>query len=94
MSSPYSINREQLSAAIIKLNAMSRCEGIVMTKQGEITVGNTGDKQTYCMLIPAPLLARQLTADGLSCYEAKELKKWADSYPLDMIENILASQQA
>ncbi len=92
MSSPYTINREQLSAAIIKLNAMSRCEGIVMTTKGEITVGNIGDEQTYCMLIPAPQLARQLTADGLSCYEMKDLKKWADNYPLEMIENILASQ--
>ncbi len=94
MPSIDNINREQLAAAIIKLNATSRCEGIVMTKQGEIQVGNAGDEQTLCMLIPAPLLARQLTADGLSCYEMKELKKWADSYPLDAIANILASLQS
>ncbi|MGN0836345.1 MAG: hypothetical protein ACI4OS_02805 [Akkermansia sp.] len=32
------------------------------------------------MLLPSPQLARQLTADGLSSYTGKELKKWAESY--------------
>ncbi len=89
MPQTYTINRDQLSAAIIKLNSMSRCDGIVMTHVGQIEVGNLSDEQTLCMLVPAALLARQLTEDGLSCYEYKELKKWADEYPLGEIEAIL-----
>ena len=38
------------------------------------------------MLIPAGVLARQLTADGLSSYTGKELKKWADSYDREPLQ--------
>lgn len=82
---PFEINREQLSAAIIKMNSMCRAQGIVMTRTGDIVCGNADDPDTLRMLLPAPILARQLTADGLSSYTGKELKKWADDYDLSRL---------
>lgn len=81
----FEINREQLTAAIIELNSMSPADGIVMTRSGEIKCGYADDPDTLRMLIPAPVLARQLTADGLSSYTGKELKKWADDYDISSI---------
>ena len=46
----------------------------------------TADADFLCMLIPAGVLARQLTADGLSSYTGKELKKWADAYELEPLQ--------
>ncbi len=85
----YNINQEELTAAIIELNAMSRAEGIIMSKDGHIRTGNCADVDYLCMLIPAPLLARQLTAAGLSSYSAKELKEWADKYDCAPLAQIL-----
>lgn len=76
----YMIGTEELSKAIIELNSMSPFDGIIMTRQGSVRVGNESDADCLCMLIPSALLARQLTADGLSSYTGKELQKWADSY--------------
>ncbi len=78
----FEINREQLVKAIIELNSMSRAEGIVMTRSGEVKCGNAGDSDTLRMLIPAGVLARQLTAAGLSSYTGKELKNWAEEYDI------------
>lgn len=78
----YEIQRDALSAAIVELNSMSPCDGVIMTRNGEVRVGYESDADFLCMLIPAGVLARQLTADGLSSYTGKELKKWADSYDL------------
>ncbi len=83
---PFVISREALSAAIIELNSMSPCEGVIMTRSGEVKVGYAADAETLCMLISAPLLARQLTADGLSSYSGKELKKWAEAYALEPLQ--------
>ncbi len=85
----YLISQDELTAAIIKLNSMSRCEGVVMKKDGHVSVGNSSDEETLCLLIPAPRLARQLTADGLSSYSGKELKKWADSYDIEPLQQII-----
>lgn len=93
MPCSFSIDHDQLAAAIIELNSMSPCDGVVMTRQGEVKVGYTADAETLCMLIPAALLARQLTAAGLSSYTDKELKKWAadyDSAPLQATANAAA----
>lgn len=78
----FEIQRDALTAAIVELNSMSPCDGVIMTRSGEVKVGYEADEDFFCMLIPAGLLARQLTADGLSSYTGKELKKWADSYDL------------
>ncbi|MBR5330399.1 MAG: hypothetical protein IKV13_02820 [Akkermansia sp.] len=78
----FEIQRDALSAAIVELNSMSPCDGVIMTRSGEVKVGYESDADFLCMLIPAGVLARQLTADGLSSYTGKELKKWADSYDL------------
>ncbi len=78
----FEIQQEALSAAIVELNSMSPCDGVIMTLSGEVRVGYENDADFLCMLIPAGVLARQLTADGLSSYTGKELKKWADSYDL------------
>ena len=84
-SSSFEINREQLTKAIIELNSMSRAEGIIMTRSGDIKCGNANDPDMLRMLIPAGVLARQLTADGLSSYTGKELKKWADDYDISTL---------
>ncbi len=86
-SPSFEINREQLTKAIIELNSMSRAEGIIMTRSGDIKCGNADDPDTLRMLIPAGVLARQLTADGLSSYTGKELKKWADEYDISPLQS-------
>lgn len=82
----FEIQRDALTAAIVELNSMSPCDGVIMTTGGEVKVGYESDADFLCMLIPAGVLARQLTADGLSSYTGKELKKWADSYELDPLQ--------
>ena len=77
------IDREALTAAIIALNSMSPCDGVIMTREGKVKVGYETDEDFLCMLIPAGFLARQLSADGLSSYSGKELKAWADKYDLE-----------
>lgn len=81
-SASYEIQRDALAAAIVELNSMSPCDGVIMTRNGEVKVGYESDADFFCMLIPAGMLARQLTADGLSSYTGKELKKWAESYDI------------
>ncbi len=81
-SASFEIQRDALTAAIVELNSMSPCDGVIMTRKGEVKVGNVADTDSLCMLIPAGVLARQLTADGLSSYTGKELKKWADEYDI------------
>ncbi len=78
----FEIQRDALTSAIVELNSMSPCDGVIMTRKGEVKVGYEADADCLCMLIPAGVLARQLTADGLSSYTGKELKKWADEYDL------------
>ncbi len=87
----FPINREELTEAIIELNAMSRAQGIIMDQNGQIKTGNSSDADFLCMLIPAPTLARQLTADGLSSYTGKELKSWAEAYDIAPLELILTN---
>ena len=81
-SASYEIQRDALASAIVELNSMSPCDGVIMTRNGEVKVGYESDADFFCMLIPAGVLARQLTADGLSSYTGKELKKWAESYDI------------
>ena len=82
----FEIQRDALSAAIVELNSMCPCDGVIMTRTGEVKVGYESDADFFCMLIPAGVLARQLTADGLSSYTGKELRKWADSYDLEPLQ--------
>lgn len=84
------IARDELTAAIIELNSMSPCDAVVMKRDGHVAVGYADDEDTLCVLIPAPKLARQLTADGLSSYSGKELKKWAESYELEPLQQLIA----
>lgn len=83
----FVIQRDALTAAIVELNSMSPCDGVIMTRSGEVKVGYEADADFLCMLIPAGVLARQLTADGLSSYTGKELKKWADDYDLALLQD-------
>jgi hypothetical protein len=83
----FEIQRDALSAAIVELNSMCPCDGVIMTTAGVVKVGYESDADFFCMLIPAGVLARQLTADGLSSYTGKELKKWADSYELAPLQD-------
>lgn len=85
------IKREELTAAIIELNSMSLCDGVVMTRSGAVKCGYAEDSETLCVLIPAPLLARQLTADGLSSYTGKELQKWAEAYDIAPLQQKVES---
>lgn len=97
MPSSFQIDPEQLSSAIIELNSMSPCDGVVMTRDGAVAVGNEADAQTLCMLIPAPKLARMLTADGLSSYTVKELKQWIknlDIAPLQALADAAVQQSS
>ena len=82
----FEIQRDALSAAIVELNSMCPCDGVIMTRTGDVKVGYESDADFFCMLIPAGVLARQLTADGLSSYTGKELKKWADSYDIEPLQ--------
>ncbi len=86
---PFIVSQEALSAAIIDLNSMSPCDGVIMTRSGEVKAGYAADEDTLCMLIPAPTLARQLTADGLSSYSGKELRKWADAYEREPLQSLV-----
>lgn len=85
MPTPLAIDPEQFSAAIMELNTMSPCDGLVMTRDGRVKAGYAADPDTLCMLITAPELARMLTSSGLSSYTVKELKQWIseiDTAPL------------
>ena len=82
----FEIQQDALSAAIVTLNSMCPCDGVIMTRNGEVKVGYESDADFLCMLIPAGVLARQLTADGLSSYTGKELKKWADAYDREPLQ--------
>ena len=85
----YEIDSEALTSAIIELNSMSPCDGVIMNREGKIKVGNLTDDDFFCMLIPAGKLARQLTADGLASYAGKELKAWADKYDIEPLKEII-----
>ena len=89
MPSSYTIDRAQLSAAIVKLNSMSPCDGVMMTRQGEIKEGYRDDAETLCELLSAPKLARMLTADGLSSYTDKELRKWIEELDIAPMQAIV-----
>ncbi len=88
-ATPFVISREALTNAIIELNSMSPCDGVIMTRSGEVKVGYAADAETLCLLIPAPVLARQLTADGLSSYSGKELRKWAEAYAMEPLQALV-----
>ena len=90
----YEIDRDALTAAIIELNSMSPTDGVIMTRKGEVRTGYTTDEDFLCMLIPAGVLARQLTADGLSSYTGKELKKWAGDYAVEPLQQKVAEALA
>ena len=85
-SSPFQIDRDALTAAIVELNSMSPADGVIMTKDGQVRTGYEAEEAFLCMLIPAAVLARRLTADGLSSYTGKELKKWAGEYPIEPLQ--------
>ena len=87
------IDREALTAAIIELNSMSPCDGVIMTREGKVKVGYEADEDFLCLLIPSGVLARQLTADGLSSYSGKELKAWADKYDVEPLLETLSRMQ-
>lgn len=86
MPCSFDIDRDQLASAIIELNSMSPCDGVVMTLRGEVKVGYAADAETLCMLLPAPVLARRLTADGLSSYTVKEFKKWISDLDVEPMQ--------
>lgn len=88
MPTPFTIDRDQLNAALIELNSMSPCDGVIMTRQGEVKTGYRDDADTLCELISAPVLARRLTADGLSSYTDKELKKWVSDFDVAPLQAI------
>ena len=90
----FEIQRDALSAAIVELNSMCPCDGVIMTRTGEVKVGYESDADFFCMLIPAGVLARQLTADGLSSYTGKELVKWAGEYDIEPLKRIVADALA
>ena len=90
----YEIDRDALTAAIIELNSMSPTDGVIMTRKGEVRTGYTTDEDFLCMLISAGVLARQLTADGLSSYTGKELKKWAGDYAVEPLQQKVAEALA
>lgn len=85
----FEVDREALAAAIIELNSMSPCDGVIMSKEGLVKVGYEADADFLCMLIPAGVLARRLTADGLASYAGKELKAWAEKYEIEPLQAIV-----
>lgn len=85
----FQIEPDALTAAIVELNSMSPCDGVIMTRDGVVRVGYTADEDFLCMLIPAGVLARQLTADGLASYSGKELKAWAAAYPVEPLQKLV-----
>lgn len=90
----FEIDRAELTAAIVALNAMSPTDGVIMTREGKVRTGYTTDEDFLCMLIPAGKLARQLTGDGLSSYTGKELLKWAGDYDMEPLQKIVAETLA
>ncbi len=70
------IKMDELVKAVMELNLMSPCDGVMMTRGGEIKVGYRDDKSTLCELISAGELARMLTASDMSSYTEKELRQW------------------
>lgn len=68
---------------------MSPCDGVIMTRQGVVKAGYRADADTLCELISAPVLARRLTADGLSSYTDKELKKWISEIDIAPLQEIV-----
>lgn len=92
MAADFSIGQDELTEAIIRQNSMSPCDGVIMTRAGEVRPGYEAEEDFLCMLIPAPVLARQLTADGLSSYTGKELKAWANAYDTaPLLEKVAAA---
>ena len=91
---PFEIQQDALTKAIIELNSMSPCDGIIMTQRGEVKCGYETDADFLCMLVPAGKLARQLTADGLASYTGKELKKWADAYDRAPLQALVSAARA
>ncbi len=88
------IDMEQLAAAVMKLNDMSPCDGIMMTRDGKIKVGYRTDPDTLCELISADELARKLTAEDLASYTEKELRHWAMQMdPAPLVAKIRAAMQ-
>lgn len=87
----FEIDRDALTAAIIELNSMSPADGVIMSRSGAVRVGYTTDEDFLCMLIPAGVLARQLTADGLSSYTGKELAKWAGDYDVAPLQQLVTA---
>ena len=85
----FEVNREELVSAIIELNSMSPCDGVIMSREGKVKVGYEVDADFLCMLIPAGVLARRLTADGLASYSGKELKAWAEKYEIEPLQAIV-----
>lgn len=85
----FEVDRESLVAAIIELNSMSPCDGVIMSREGQVKVGYEVDSDFLCMLIPAGVLARKLTADGLASYSGKELKAWAEKYEIEPLQAIV-----
>lgn len=90
----FEIVQADLTAAIIELNSMSPCDGVIMTREGKVKVGYESDADFLCMLIPAGILARRLSADGLSSYSGKELKAWADKYDTAPLIEVVRAAQA
>ncbi len=90
----YEIDRDALTAAIVELNSMSPADGVIMTRKGEVRTGYESEEDFLCMLIPAGVLARQLTADGLSSYTGKELKKWAGDYAVEPLQQKVSAALA
>lgn len=86
----FEIDRDTLTDAIVELNSMSPADGIIMTVAGQVRTGYTNEEDFLCMLIPAGILARQLTAAGLSSYTGKELKKWASEYAVEPLAELVA----
>ena len=82
----FEIDRDALTKAIVELNSMSPADGIIMTREGVVRTGYEHEEDFLCMLIPAGVLARQLTADGLSSYTGKELNKWAGEYAIEPLQ--------
>lgn len=85
----WQIDTAALASAIIELNSMSPFDAVIMDRAGGIRAGYAADEDALCVLIPAPKLARQLTADGLSSYTGKELKKWAEAYDAAPLQEIV-----
>ncbi len=80
------IKMDELVKAVMELNLMSPCDGVMMTRGGEVKVGYRNDKDTLCELISAEELARMLTASDLSSYTEKELRQWVREMDIAPLE--------